>query len=625
MSSIKCKATTKQGKQCEKNAYRNSNLCWLHALIYSMDDSIKKLKWYEQPRIQLLMGLLGFLIGLLGVFCTEYYGIKSDKSSGRIEEKFVKHEHESKEDANMIIYMLREQKEEFRKIARDNFQYCNNRIDRIMERIESIESPEAKKILAEFRKTGNLRDLQEYLIREGDKQEDRYVQGRLDIASVAFLRGDIKTANSALEEALKTDENNLYALLMHGQVLEHIGKLKEATSSYNRLLDLSRQTGDAKYTFYAMSAIGKLYAQTGNIEKAKEYFKDANDLANKSNDKELIQIAFSDNGNMYFIEGKYKDSLEMHKKSFELSCELKDPFAAINDLSNIGAVHLFLYDYDKAKGIIDTIINISEKFGLPYYQIRSYGNMALLYEDQNNLPKAEEYYDKARSVAEDINDVFNLRKVYSNLIILSKKKEDYSTALHLAEKSLGLSKSIGVLRYILEDMVCMSEIYYAQRNVPKSAETCSEIIKLDKNNENGDIVARAKGNLGLCLISLGRLDEAENLLLEAARYNEDNHIQDLLADNYSNLGVCYVVKHDLEKAETMCNKSLKINENLKRNEGLGDNYKGLWLIYKYRGDNKANEYWDKASEYYSALGQPEKMIEIKVLYEKTKQEYMLKN
>lgn len=98
---------------------------------------------------------------------------------------------------------------------------------------------EAKGIIEEMRKSGNLKRLLEVLEKDRNIHKNQLVKRNREIAVVAYLRGDIDIARESVDEILGLEPNDLDALNRKGHIHKLRGQLKEAEDCYKRVLELA--------------------------------------------------------------------------------------------------------------------------------------------------------------------------------------------------------------------------------------------------------------------------------------------------------------------------------------------------------------------------------------------------
>jgi len=132
--------------------------------------------------------------------------------------------------------------------------------------------------------------------------------------------------------------------------------------------------------------IGKIYADKNDNQKAQEYFQKSIKAAGNN-----FTSAFSVNGigKVYLEEGKLSEALQLHNQALENARKFGDQLEVVHSLKGIADVHLKL----------------------------------------NNLALAIDYYNKAKVIAEGIDDLtVELEKLYQNMASTYSKKNDFYNA-----------------------------------------------------------------------------------------------------------------------------------------------------------------------------------------------------
>ncbi|MDO5437448.1 MAG: tetratricopeptide repeat protein, partial [bacterium] len=100
------------------------------------------------------------------------------------------------------------------------------------------------------------------------KKEPKNLDNYRALADLFIDRKDFQSAFNVYQEILKTDENDIQALLNSGSIMFYAKKFKESTAFYLKGLEIEPENGLLHYN------LGNVYAEINNFEDAlKEYKK----------------------------------------------------------------------------------------------------------------------------------------------------------------------------------------------------------------------------------------------------------------------------------------------------------------------------------------------------------------
>ena len=111
-------------------------------------------------------------------------------------------------------------------------------IERIKGFKEKGQKAEAVEVLRELRESGETGRLLQLLIQDREVHRDALLERNREIASVAFLKGDIAEALAAVEEILAIEPEDMGAINWKGRILILQGDLEGAEECYQEVLKL---------------------------------------------------------------------------------------------------------------------------------------------------------------------------------------------------------------------------------------------------------------------------------------------------------------------------------------------------------------------------------------------------
>ncbi len=137
----------------------------------------------------------------------------------------------------------------------------------------------AARATEQIRKTGNTALLLEFLLHQRQKIQAKAGEDCIEIngeiSAIAFLRGEIPTAQEAVNQILQVSPDNLWALNRKGRIHHLHGDLDKAQQSYQRVLDLATARNNGIWQANAHSNLGILYKTRGDLDEAEGMYRKA--------------------------------------------------------------------------------------------------------------------------------------------------------------------------------------------------------------------------------------------------------------------------------------------------------------------------------------------------------------
>ena len=240
---------------------------------------------------------------------------------------------------------------------------------RAMRRVAELERQgvkDAKGIIEELRKSGNVERLLEVLEKDRDIHKNQWIERNREIAVVAYLRGDIDIAIEAVDEILKELPDDLFALNLRGHIHKLNGQYKKAEDCYRHALKVGRNVGDEAVQAVALDNLGVIYRERGELDKAEDMHLKSLEIAKKLGLQELMACAYGNLGLIYKTRGELDKAENMHNKSLGINKKLGRLENMAIDYANLGSVYKQRGDIKKTKEYWEKALEIFKKIGMPH-------------------------------------------------------------------------------------------------------------------------------------------------------------------------------------------------------------------------------------------------------------------
>jgi Tfp pilus assembly protein PilF len=317
---------------------------------------------------------------------------------------------------------------------------AKNRADNYRKQFEEIQksklSAETSKALDETIKTSKLGwwafELKASKEKDPNKQKPLYLAGLKKYPNSPELAGN-------------------YAI-----ILNNIGKNDDAEKYFKKAIDL-----DPNSAIYPCNYAVFLYHVRKDYDRAEKYYKKALEIDPNRPESIGNYASF-----LHRIHKDYENAEKYYKKALEI---------APNNFAVLGNYAIFLYevhkDHDNAKKYYEKALDL-----LPNYDV-NIGNYAKFLIETGNIPKAEEYIDKAFSLQPDRKDLLAELWFYRYAIFPDKYKDAYENIVKLIKSG---TRSINWnLKNIIE---------IAQKRGHKEIETLKKLDKIITEDAPIDIL-----------------------------------------------------------------------------------------------------------------------------------------
>ena len=253
--------------------------------------------------------------------------------------------------------------------AEQQIEQLKDELAKAVERIKKLEAegnrPDAEKALEELRESGDMRRLQELLIKDREEHRDALIQRNREIAAVAYLRGDIDIASEAINEIIKELPEDISALNQKGHINRLRGRLKEAEDCYRRMLQLGSDVNDEAVKAVALGNLGLIYKTKGDLVMAEDMLNKSLEINKKLGRLEGMARDYGNLGSVYYMKGDVDKAEEMHKKALEIDEKVDHLEGVARHLANIGLVYEQRGNVPKARKYWEKALGLYKKIGMP--------------------------------------------------------------------------------------------------------------------------------------------------------------------------------------------------------------------------------------------------------------------
>ena len=241
-----------------------------------------------------------------------------------------------------------------------------------------------------------------------------------------------------------------------------------------KALILLEQNPDSNLEIRVLRSIGWSYVQLGDNSKALDFLNKALSLAKKTEDKEneayvLNAVAFAlDNNN------KPDEAITTYQQALEIYCNQQNMDSQATVLNNLSLSYTHAGQAEKALEAAQQSAKIVELMGLEELKVSLFGTFGEAYLALNDLENAGLYFQKALTMATEINFVYD--KII-NQLFLSKvliKRKLYDEAQKNLESCLSSCSVVGISKEKYECYEQLALLYEKRGNFEMALENYKE-------------------------------------------------------------------------------------------------------------------------------------------------------
>ena len=240
-------------------------------------------------------------------------------------------------------------------------------------------------------------------------------------------------------------------------------KVAQQLDSINYLLDGYIQQGNALRLKSDLTLALESYFQAANIAHEQQY----------EHRLGVINIAIAD---VYSIIGNHQNAINYYQQAITTLRNINDSLGLASALLNAGDEYFNQGRLDSAMLFFNESLalfnGLNHKIGAAYNQ----GNVGMIYAEQGKDDLAEKYMNDAILILVEKKDYYPISVYLTYISDIYLKRDDWTTALHYAQRSLTLSQRYGLKDQISDANLQISKLHEQVGNYQESFEAYKDYI-----------------------------------------------------------------------------------------------------------------------------------------------------
>lgn len=221
------------------------------------------------------------------------------------------------------------------------------------------------------------------------------------------------------------------AMVYHnlGTIEQVEGDYGEAIQFYIKTLKLFDQAGEKKLYAHTLSNISTLYGLVGNVEKSEKYARECIAIARKEGDEFMVATGSLNLASALQEAGRYPESLAPLQEVLEYGKKAKDPYKIILYHVNYGEYLLaFKKDYPAAIKELEKAKELAESIDDEWEVMRESSALSEAYLKNNELQKAYDTAEKTLLLAKKMKAKDKIEIALSVMAEVNARNAHFETA-----------------------------------------------------------------------------------------------------------------------------------------------------------------------------------------------------
>ncbi len=166
--------------------------------------------------------------------------------------------------------------------------------------------------------------------------------------------------------------------------------------------------------------------------------------------------------------------------------EVKVDTTKINEYNDHARELIVKGNYLKADSLIDVAYHLSLELNFKTGEFNALTNKGVIFWYQDNYPKSLEYYFKAMSIAEKMNNQLFISRCLANIGLVYSSKNDFDKSLSYYQKSLVIKQRIRDTKAEAIILSNIAEIFNNRGDLKNALEYYFKALEKDKLLKNND-------------------------------------------------------------------------------------------------------------------------------------------
>ncbi|MDX1627508.1 MAG: tetratricopeptide repeat protein, partial [Fulvivirga sp.] len=193
--------------------------------------------------------------------------------------------------------------------------------------------------------------------------------------------------------ALSRSYNNI------GLVLSDLGRTEETIEYHQLSLNIKQSMGDLAGMANSYSNLGLAYEAIDSLDLAMEYYRKALAIDEQQNDVYGLFIINSNIGHNHFIRENYDSATFYYNRAVMLADQIDNNFNKAELLRDYAALNAAQQEYTRAIEKYNSSLQLAQSIGAKTIIRDAYLGLSRVYEKQENITQAFDYYKKHDSVS----------------------------------------------------------------------------------------------------------------------------------------------------------------------------------------------------------------------------------
>lgn len=336
------------------------------------------------------------------------------------------------------------------------------------------------------------------------------------------------------------------------------------STKINALRQVIVKSSAEKKTPALLAATRKLavfYLKADSADKALLHLKEALQYARILKDREQEAIVLNNIGIVFNGLSRYDSAVLYYSSADTIFHALNNNLRVAQGMVNVAIVYKNMGDYEAAYEKTIKAVELLKKQSPSLDIASAYTNLGNVLKDIHRYNEAIVYHQQAIEIRYVYGDTAGIGSSLNNIGNVYKHKQHYTDALQYYLGALDLMKN-GVLSQKLTVLDNITECYLATRQYHRAEQIISDVFRYRNTINDVEGYITSSHNLAKLLLTNGRYQEAEHVLLETERELSVVAAPKLKLENTLLIEQVQELKNNCKEAIASANRALALKDSI---------------------------------------------------------------
>lgn len=304
-------------------------------------------------------------------------------------------------------------------------------------------------------------------------------QGRYKLALNFYEKALVIQIKQGKEYNIAAIKNSI------GIVYRRTNYLKKAIFYFEGAQEIFSRLGEKSAEAQARMNLGICYDHLGGREKALEYYYTASIIFNELSDRSLVADIYLNIGKLYERSKNYSVAIEHYQKALQMyqSDDVNDQVGVVISFCELGDAYSKTGNYAQAMNYLVKSLRLQEKLKSELYLAKTLLDIGRIHFFLNEYDKAESFYQQSWEVAERTQNRDVKASICHQKGLLQQKSQNFQGALNAFKQGMEIAQEIQAQSTIRNILLDLSKIYAEQGDYQKAYETQLNYVQLNDTLE----------------------------------------------------------------------------------------------------------------------------------------------